>query len=65
MRKYIIAGNWKMFKNNTEAEQLASALKSKTTSIEKAGMIVCPPATALSTVAKAVEGRELRISELK
>jgi len=61
MRKFIIAGNWKMYKTNTEAIQLASALKSKTSSIEKAGMIVCPPATALTTVVAAVEGSKIGV----
>jgi triosephosphate isomerase len=59
MRKFVIAGNWKMFKTNTEAEQLATALKSKIAEIEKTGMIVCPPATALSTVAAAIEGSKI------
>jgi len=61
MRKYIIAGNWKMYKTNTEAAQLASAIKSKTSSIEKAGIVVCPPATALSTVVSALEGSKVGV----
>ena len=48
MRKYVIAGNWKMYKTNIEAKQLAEAIKGKTSSIEKTRIIVCPPATALS-----------------
>ncbi len=50
-----------MYKTNAEAEQLVTALKGKTSSIEKAGMIVCPPATALSAVVAAVEGSKIGV----
>ncbi len=49
-RDYVIAGNWKMFKTNSEALQLANQIKIKTTDIKKTRMIICPPATALSVV---------------
>jgi len=61
MRKYVIAGNWKMHKTNSESEQLAEAIKSKTTSIEKAQMIICPPSTALSTVSKVVKDSNIAV----
>jgi triosephosphate isomerase len=61
MRKFVIAGNWKMYKTNTEAAQLAEALKSKTTSIEKTQMIICPPATALTTVASIVKDSKIAV----
>jgi triosephosphate isomerase len=61
MRKYIIAGNWKMFKTNSAAESLASGIKNKTNAIEKTGIIVCPPATALSTVAKVLAGSHISV----
>ncbi len=50
MRNKVIAGNWKMHKTNSEALQLVKALKVKTAGIKKTGMIVCPPATAISVV---------------
>lgn len=59
MRKYIIAGNWKMFKTNPEAIQLAEAIRSKTSHIEKTKIIICPPATALSEVSKIIDGSQI------
>jgi triosephosphate isomerase len=61
MRKYVIAGNWKMYKTNSEAKQLAEAIKAKTASIEKAQMIICPPATALSTVSAVVKDSNIAV----
>jgi triosephosphate isomerase len=49
-RNYVIAGNWKMFKTNSEALQLANQIKIKTTDIKKTKVVICPPATALSVV---------------
>ena len=60
MRKFVIAGNWKMYKTNTEAKQLAEAIKSKTSMIEKTQIIVCPPATALSGVVSIVNGSQIK-----
>jgi len=55
MRKFVIAGNWKMYKTIAEAEQLTKAIKGKTTSIEKTQIIICPPAMALETVSSIVK----------
>jgi len=49
-RKKIIAGNWKMYKTNSEALQLANQVRIKTTDIRQTGVILCPPFTALSAV---------------
>ena len=59
MRKFVIAGNWKMYKTIAEAEQLTKAIKGKTTSIEKTQIIICPPAMALETVSSIVKDCEL------
>ena len=61
MRKFVIAGNWKMYKTNSEAEQLAEAIRGKTTSIEKTQMIICPPATALTTVYAIVKDSKISV----
>lgn len=61
MRKFVIAGNWKMHKTNAEAVELAEALKSKTTSIVKTQMIICPPATALTTVYSIVKDSKIAV----
>ena len=59
MRKYVIAGNWKMYKTNPEARQLAEAIKGKNSSVKKTGIVICPPATALSTVAEILAGSKI------
>jgi triosephosphate isomerase len=61
MRKFVIAGNWKMYKTNSEAIQLAEAIKGKTTSINNTRIIVCPPATALSSVFSVIEGSNIAL----
>lgn len=55
MRKPIIAGNWKMYKTNTEARALVNGLKEKTmpAAVE---VVLCPPFTALTTVAELLQG---------
>ncbi|MBN2709127.1 MAG: triose-phosphate isomerase [Calditrichaceae bacterium] len=54
-RKIVIAGNWKLHKTNQEALQLANQIKIKNTHIKKAGIIICPPFTALSEVHSVVK----------
>lgn len=51
MRKYIIAGNWKMNKNLSEAIQLVSDLKSELNGkILNAEVVVAPPFIAIEAV---------------
>jgi triosephosphate isomerase len=52
MRNKVIAGNWKMYKNNDEALAMVKELKAKVIAVRKTKMIVCPPFTALAGVAK-------------
>ena len=59
MRIPIIAGNWKMYKTQKEAFQLASALKQKLSDINSVKVILCPPFTALASVKEAVEGSHI------
>jgi len=49
-RKIVIAGNWKMFKTNSEALQLANQIRMKTINVKNTGIIICPPFTALGVV---------------
>lgn len=62
MRKKIIAGNWKMYKNNSEAVNLVRQLKNK---LEKkpanTTVIVCPPFTALSNVSEELKGSKIKV----
>ncbi len=55
MRKIVIAGNWKMYKTNSEALQLANQIKINTTAIKKTGIIICPPFTALASVNEVIK----------
>ncbi len=59
MRTPIIAGNWKMYKTQTEAFQLASDLKQKLSDINSAKVVVCPPFTALASVKQAIAGSDI------
>lgn len=54
-RNKVIAGNWKMYKTNSEAIQLANQIRIKTTDIKKTQMIVCPPFTALAVVSEVIK----------
>lgn len=43
MRKPIIAGNWKMYKDVNEAIELVNEIKRAVFDIDNVGIIVCPP----------------------
>jgi triosephosphate isomerase len=60
-RKLIIAGNWKMNKTVAEALALVQDLKIELANIMAVDIVVCPPFTALSEVAKAVRGSNIRL----
>ncbi|MGD9498708.1 MAG: triose-phosphate isomerase, partial [Armatimonadota bacterium] len=50
MRKPIMAGNWKMNCDNEEAQELADGVLARAGQVEDVTVILCPPATALTTV---------------
>lgn len=50
MRRFLIAGNWKMNKTNNEAVDLARRLVLDTQGIKKVDIVICPPFTALAQV---------------
>jgi triosephosphate isomerase len=58
-RKLIIAGNWKMNKTVAEALALVQDLKIALAKITEVDIVVCPPFTALSDVAKTIRGCNL------
>jgi len=60
-RKLIVAGNWKMNKTVVEALQLVRDLKPGVANINDADIVVCPPFTALSEVAKAIRGSRIQL----
>ncbi len=49
-RNKVIAGNWKLHKSNTEAQQLANQIKIRSTDIKNTDIILCPPFTALTVI---------------
>ena len=61
MRKKIIAGNWKMNKTPSEAIALAEGLVKAVGSETKADVVVCPPFTALTTVANIIKGSNISL----
>lgn len=50
MRTPIIAGNWKMFKNEAEAVDFARKLKSLVRDVSDRIIVICPPFPVLSKV---------------
>ena len=63
MRKKIIAGNWKMNKNLSEAIQLVSDLKSKLAGETiDAEVVVAPPFIALEAVNSLIKGTNIKLS---
>lgn len=57
MRKYIVAGNWKMNKNHREAEELARAVVAKTgKAADAVDVVLCPTFTSLQSVGAAIAG---------
>ncbi len=61
MRKPFVAGNWKMYKNVTEARQLVSELAPGLQQIEGVEKVLCPPATDLLALAALLEGTDIQL----
>lgn len=55
-KKPFIAGNWKMYKTELQAVELAKAISVQSGQLTDAELVVIPPFTALSEVRKAIEG---------
>jgi len=55
MRKTIIAGQWKMYKNLKDGQDLAVALRRDLYKIENVDIVICPPFTLLAYLADALE----------
>lgn len=60
-RQYVIAGNWKMYKSNAEAEAMVKELRTLVDSTDAVEVVVCPPFTALSNVAAALKGSRIGV----
>lgn len=56
MRKWIVAGNWKMHNTIAESIALARTVKEGLTGLKNGEVIVAPPFTALHSVGEALKG---------
>ncbi len=59
MRRYIVAGNWKMHKTEDEAVNLAMALIPLVADVRSVDVVLCPPFTALAPVGEVLKGSGL------
>lgn len=60
-RTPIIAGNWKMYKTAPEGRSLAKEVVVGTVGVRDVEVVVCPPFTALATVAEELRGSHVRL----
>jgi len=61
MRMPMMAGNWKMNCDVSEAEALARGVVEGVGAIEKAVVVLCPPATALDRVQGLIAGSSIKL----
>jgi triosephosphate isomerase (TIM) len=62
MRRYLMAGNWKMHKTVAEAVELASAIRAGLESRPpQMDVVLCPPFTALQAVAQVLKGTRIAL----
>lgn len=61
MKKYLIAGNWKMNTNIAEAVELASDILNEYVHIKNVDVLVCPPFTNIHHVKLKLEGSPIMI----
>jgi len=57
----IIAGNWKMYKTQADAAELAKALVGTVGSASGVEVVLCPTYTSLATVEKAIAGSKIKL----
>jgi triosephosphate isomerase (TIM) len=60
-RKLIVVGNWKMNKTVAEALALVRDLKIQLANVTEVDIVICPPFTALSEIAKAIRDSNIRL----
>jgi len=61
IRKKLIAGNWKMNKTSAEAADLAREIVLAVAQRPDVDVVVCPPFTAIESVARVVEGSVVKL----
>ncbi|HEU5079538.1 MAG TPA: triose-phosphate isomerase [Opitutaceae bacterium] len=61
IRKKLIAGNWKMNKTSADGLQLTQEIVAEVGKVTDVDIVVCPPFTALESVARAVDGSTVKL----
>jgi len=61
-RRRIIAGNWKMYKNQAETRAFFAALKPLVAGVTDCDMVVAPPFTNIPAAVEAAQGTAIAIS---
>jgi triosephosphate isomerase (TIM) len=61
MRKYLIAGNWKMNKNAAESAALVSEIVASVGNETSVAAVVCPPFTSIESVVRSVGGSNIAV----
>ena len=65
MRKFVVAGNWKMNTNLPEGEQLASEIMSlleqRSFNLDRFGVIIAPPYTHLYRLGQIIDNNKVRL----
>jgi triosephosphate isomerase len=62
MRKTVIAGNWKMFKDLKESEELIQGVKTQAASAPSfVTVVVCPPFTSLPLAGSMLKGSRVKL----
>jgi triosephosphate isomerase len=61
IRKKLIAGNWKMNKVSADAAALAREIVSAVAPYPGVDVVICPPFTALESVAAAIDGSVVKL----
>ncbi|HHX14905.1 MAG TPA: triose-phosphate isomerase, partial [Fibrobacter sp.] len=61
MRKYIIAGNWKMNKNVSESVALAKEIVEAVKNIKKTEVVIAPTFLAAAKVGDVVKGTNVKL----
>ncbi|AOS45157.1 Bifunctional PGK/TIM [Lacunisphaera limnophila] len=61
IRRKLIAGNWKMNKTAADGVALTKDIVAEIGRIGSVDVVLCPPFTALESVAKALEGQSIKL----
>src|SRR3974390_1900455 len=61
-RRRVIAGNWKMYKNQMETRGFFTKFKSLVAGVTDCDVIVAPPFTNIATAIKSTKGTEIFVS---